>query len=262
MNYMETIRQYQTLTFEEEQELARRAEQGDMGARDKLIHANLRLVVKIAHEYKNIPSVQFDDLVQEGKVGLMNAVRNFRAGRGARLETFARQYVHGNIKLYLSHMAGAVSMSKGTYTRDSNVRKMNRQLGNDASIDTLAKKCHICRRDVVKTALQGRYSQSLNAPIKDGESCTGLDFLEAKQTESCVERIIKDESMKAMMDALKSLGDKERRIIEGLYGLDGLNRLKLNQLGDTFGISAERVRQMKNEALKKLRKILEAETTR
>lgn len=265
--YMAEISKYPILSREEEYRLAvmyRKKE--DLEAAKKLITSNLRFVIKIAYKYRNY-GINLMELIQEGNLGLMQAVKKFDPTRGYRLITYAVWWIRAYIQSYIIKTWSLVKIGttqaqkKLFYKLSSAKRKMelaNKILGPE-DYKTLAKELEVSGEAIaeMEQRMAGK-DVSLDVEIREeGERATHLDFLADKlaSQEEILTKIQEEEKIKRELDtALKSLEERERFIIENRILRD--NPLTLEELGTKLNISRERVRQIENEALKKMKTIL------
>lgn len=255
MGYTEDMMKYGLLTAEQEQELAMKVQHGDLDALHALVCANLRLVAKIAQDYKG-NGVDIEDLVQAGNLGLIQAAERYRSGIGARFETFAHQYIRHGMKEVLSRMSCAVSMSIGAYGKHREAVDILKKLGGDATGDQVAQELGCKKRtDMVAVIRGGGVKVSLNDKIDDKR--TYLDVIEDENACNVMDGIIRGEQLEMMMKSLSCLDEEERYVIDNLFGLNGDGRKTLREIGDILGKTAERVRQLKEKALGKMRSEME-----
>ena len=253
MGYTEDMMKYDLLTATQGQELAMKAQRGDLDALHALVCANLRLVAKIAQQYKN-HGVDIEDLVQAGNIGLIQATKRYKPGTGARFQTFVHQFIRHEIKDVLSKMSCAVSMSTGAYGRHREAVEVAKKLGDDATGEQVARNLgHKKRTDVSAIIRGGGVKVSLNDRIDGDDSRTYLDVLEDENACNVMDGIIHDEQLEMMMKSLSCLDEEERFVIDGLFGLGKGGRKVLKEIGDALGKTAERVRQIKEKALGKMR---------
>ena len=257
--YCEEILNYKVLSREEEQELMKRASEGDESARKRLVEANLRLVVKIAHGYKNM-GVGIEELVSSGNLGLLEAAGKvkYKEGQKSRFTTYAQTYIRSAIKKSLSENSGALPMSKGTYDRRSKIRKAKDELGESATIDAIRKKSGGHSRKTIERALTRDGKVYLEDTIGNGDDRRYIDVVEEENASTAIDQIVRDERMNAMLDGLDKLDETEKFIIFSLFGFNGGEKMTLTEIGNELGLSAERIRQIKNAILAKLRAGIEA----
>jgi RNA polymerase primary sigma factor len=251
MGYTEDIMKYDLLEAEQEQELALKIQNGDLDALNKLICANLRLVTKIAQEYKN-HGVDIEDLVSAGNFGLIKAAEKYKQGTGARFQTFAHQHIRHSMKDVLSKMSGAISMSIGTYGRHKEAFDVAKKIGMDATGEQVAQRLGRKKRTDMSAVIRGGgVKVSLNDNVDDKR--TYLDVIVDENSCNIMDGIIHDEQLEMMMQSLSCLDAEERFVIDHLFGLGVGGRKVLREIGDALGKTAERVRQIKENALVKMR---------
>lgn len=263
--YLAEIRKYPLLTPEEEHDLAvRYRESGDKEAAERLVTANLRFVVKIAAEYSKF-GAKMIDLIQEGNVGLMHAVREFNPYKNVRLITYAVWWIRGYIREYLmrQHSMVRVGTTQAQKKLFYNLQKETRELeasGQKADVKALSERIGVSEEDVIE--MQKRMSAkdvSLDQPL-DEDSGTNLLSLRADDSaESPEEALMASEQtalLKKKLDLIiPTLNEKERYILEERLLSD--EPLTLQDVGDKFGITRERARQLEARVLQKIRKEFE-----
>lgn len=250
--YAEGIAKYPTITVQEEQVLADEVAQGNPQAYEKLVNSNLRLVMKIAHRFKNM-GVGLDDLIGAGNVGLMNGALKYKSGMGAKFSTFASNHIKHEIKSTISKMSGALSISSGLYQRRKKIRDIASELGEEATIDKVASKYGTSRKKFVADAMTNHVKVSLEDAVGNGSTKTYFDVVEEENYEDAADVAIKTELHALLSKCLKSLNKTEQKVIAYRYGLNGGNAMTLREIGDVLGKTYERVRQIEEGALKKLK---------
>jgi len=264
--YMTEISNYPVLSREEEYELAMKYKNdGDLDAARKLVSSNLKFVVKVANEYKNY-GFNTMDIIQEGNVGLMHAVKGFDPTKGYRIISYAVWWIRAYIQNYIIKSWSLVKVGttqaqrKLFYKLRSTKNQMELGDGNLSPEDykELADKLNVSDEAVIEMDQRmGGKDLSLDAEITGDTDLSHMDFL-ADDEENQEDLITKAEEekrvKKGMIDALKTLKDRERFIIENRILTD--KPLTLEELGTKFKISRERVRQIENAALKKMKSIL------
>lgn len=257
LNYAEEMKRHEVLTEEQEQELAKRIQEGDKTAINELISSNLGLVMKIAHQYKN-NGVEVEELIGAGNLGLVQAANNFKPGMGSKFGTFAQFYIRHQIKDTLSSLSGAIAKSIGKYNRTSNIMRKKEELGESATADEIAKACGGYNKKIVASVLRsgGNSKVSLNAKMDNDSETTYLDKVSEEEEDESYGTRQRNEMFDLMREGLCSLTEKERTIVSGLFSLNG-ERVTLMELGEALRLSAERVRQIKDNALVKLRSYIE-----
>jgi RNA polymerase primary sigma factor len=253
--YLEEIGRHKLLTAAEEIELAQRIEKGDLAAKERMMTANLRLVVSLAKRYQDRGLPLFD-LIQEGNVGLMRAVEKFDYRKGFKFSTYAVWWIRQSLARALADKGRTIRLPVHIAERLHRVqrteRKLMLKLGRDVTDEELAEELGLTVEEValVRGELPG--TVSIHAPVGEDEAELG-DFIEDRASLSPFEETAQVLDRAAIDLALENLPGGERRVIQLRYGLeDGYNRT-LAELGDELGVSRERVRQIEAEALMKLR---------
>ncbi|MEE9175601.1 MAG: RNA polymerase sigma factor RpoH [Thermodesulfobacteriota bacterium] len=264
--YMTEISNYPVLSREEEYELAMKYKNdGDLVAARKLVTSNLKFVVKVANEYKNY-GLNTMDIIQEGNVGLMHAVKGFDPTKGYRVISYAVWWIRAYIQNYIIKSWSLVKVGttqaqrKLFYKLRSTKNQMEIGEGNLSSEDykELADKLNVTYEAVIEMDQRmGSKDLSLDAEIKSDTNLSHMDFLadDEENQEDLITKVEEEKRVKSgMVDALKTLKDRERYIVENRILAD--KPLTLEELGTKYNISRERVRQIENAALKKMKSIL------
>jgi RNA polymerase sigma-32 factor len=261
-SYLARIQQFPLLTAEEEFQLAVRFRQDhDVEAGQKLVTSNLRLVVKIAQEYRNY-GVKLSDLIQEGNIGLMVAARKFDPYRGNRFISYAIWWVRAYIKNFLIQSwslvkIGTTQAQRRLFYRIGSVRKaLEADPENEKKYDILARHYKVTPKDLME--MEQRMSArdfSLDAPFGDGDELKPIDRLQAEDP-SQEDRVAREEERNLLhhhiLNAMKRLDERERHVIQ--YRILAEEPLTLREIGKHLRISRERVRQIEAQALKKLKR--------
>jgi len=256
--YLKEIRKTPLLTFEQEQELAKKIEKGDQDARAKMIEANLRLVVAIGKKYIN-RGLPFSDIIEEGNIGLIRAVEKFQYQRGFKFSTYASWWIKQAIERAIVNQTRTIRLPVhiaeivNSYLRS--VRQLTQALGRDPQIEEIAKKMKVSVDKVRSISQVVRETYSLDMLIGDQEEDTLKDILQdtnALSPASASEEIRRREHID---DWLQQLSVSERKVIELRFGLGYGEPKTLDSIGKDFGITRERVRQIETQALNKLRVI-------
>lgn len=258
--YLRQIGRIPLLTAEEELDLATRIQAGDREARSKMILANLRLVVKIAHDYGNL-GLPLLDLISEGNIGLMKAVERFDPSKGGKLSTYAAWWIKQSIKRALANQSKTIRLPVHLVDKISKIRRvsgqMSEDLGRDPTDQELAEEIGI---DTAKVSLLKSVSvrpASLDAPISDDETTEFGEIVGDEEAQDPFE-MLSDKNMRMELgDLLDVLDERERAIINARFGLGGDRPETLEQVGQRFGVTRERIRQLQNIALAKLRRTLQ-----
>ena len=257
--YLRDISQTELLTPEEEAELAERVGRGDSEAREHMIRANLRLVVKIAQDYANngLPLV---DLIAEGNIGLMTAVDRFDPDRGAKFSTYSAWWINQSIKRALSNQSKTIRLPAHMVDKIARLRRISailtEELGRVPSDEELSEELGIPTQKISRLKRASQRPTSLDAPVNDGD---GINFGEIIGDEKAVhplEALEEKTLMGQLGDLFEVLDEREQRIIDARYGLDDNKPLKLEEVGGEFGVTRERIRQLQAKALGKMRRAL------
>jgi RNA polymerase primary sigma factor len=257
--YLREIGQIPLLTPLEEIDLAARIKKGDQEARALMIKANLRLVVKIAHDYVNV-GLPLLDLVSEGNIGLMKAVGRFDPAKGGKLSTYAAWWIKQSIKRALANQSKTIRLPVHLVDKISKMRRvslqMGEELGREPTDDELAEEVGISGRKVSQLKTVSIRPASLDAPISDDDSTEFGEIVGDEDARTPFE-LLRDKNLRdGVSELLEVLDDRERRIIFQRFGLDGGKPRTLEEVGQKFGVTRERIRQLQNTALAKLRRAL------
>lgn len=257
--YLNDISSFPLLDPEEETRLGVLATKGDQGAVDHLANSNLRLVITIAKDYEGY-GVSIEDLVAEGNVGLVTAARRFDPSKGAKFSTYAGFWIRQSIRRSIDNQRSSIRVPVHAGEK---VRLLLRvealieeELHRPPTLDEVSAEVGISRERLSELKTAGLLPSSLDQPLSDGEdSMESIVTDERAQTAS--ESLGNRESLELMSECVsRSLTDREKTIIQLRFGLDGAPRRTLEDIGSQFGITRERVRQVQNLALKKLREAM------
>jgi RNA polymerase primary sigma factor len=258
--YLREIGQVKLLTPQEEIQLAARIKKGDKKAREQMIKANLRLVVKIARDYDGI-GLPLLDLISEGNIGLMKAVERFDPKKGGKLSTYGSWWIKQSIKRALANQSKTIRLPVHLVDKISKMRRLTmrlqEELGREPTDDELADELDVTAVRIRQMRLAAIRPASLDAPIGDDESNFFSDVVEDENAISPYENL-KDKTVTGMLqDMVTHLDPREATILRFRFGLDGGTERTLEEVGRKFGVTRERVRQIQNLALRKLRKMIE-----
>jgi RNA polymerase primary sigma factor len=262
--YLREIGQIPLLTPQEEIDLAARIKKGDREARALMIKANLRLVVKIAHDYANL-GLPLLDLVSEGNIGLMKAVERFDPAKGGKLSTYAAWWIKQSIKRALDNQSKTIRLPVHLVDKISKMRRvslqMSEELGREPTDDELAEEIGLSRGKVSLLKTASIRPASLDAPISDDDSTEFGEIVGDEDAQTPFE-LLSDRNLRDEVgELLDVLDDRERKIIFQRFGLDGGKPKTLEAVGKKFGVTRERIRQLQNIALAKLRRALSKKET-
>jgi len=258
--YLSDMRQFSLLSEQEERELAASLVGKDKAkAVNKLVESNLPFVVKIASEFRD-PAVPFEDLLNEGNVGLIEAARRFDHRRGVRFISYAAWWIRRSILLALTRHANTVripgyQMEKAREVRVAE-RALTRELGRKPDREEISRKLQTTIGKIDKILQVKQNNLSLDDKIGLNKDNSISDFLVDRGAVNPEEKVLREESQVVIRLALKDLNDHERTVIINRFGLEGRKTLTLKEVGERLGITAERARQIEQQAMKRLRKLI------
>jgi RNA polymerase primary sigma factor len=258
--YLREIGQVKLLTPQEEIELAARIKKGDKKAREQMIKANLRLVVKIARDYEGI-GLPLLDLISEGNIGLMKAVERFDPAKGGKLSTYGSWWIKQSIKRALANQSKTIRLPVHLVDKISKMRRtamrLQEELGREPTDDEIAGELGMPTSRVTQMRLAAIRPASLDAPIGDDDSNNFAEVVQDENADTPYEQL-EDKTVTAMLrEMVTTLDPREATILRFRFGLDGGPERTLEEVGEKFGVTRERVRQIQNIALRKLRKMIE-----
>lgn len=254
--YLHEIGKVDLLTAEEEVTLARKIKEGDQEALAKLVKANLRFVVSVAKQYQN-QGLSLPDLINEGNVGLIKAAQRFDETRGFKFISYAVWWIRQSILQALAEQARIVKLP---LNKIGSINKVNRALAEleqrferEPTIDELSEMLNLAPDDV-KEALKGNNRHlSMDAPITQDEEGSMYDVLLSPDSPMPDKGLLNESLRKEIERALSTLSPREANIIRLYFGLNGKHPLTLEEIGEEFDLTRERVRQIKEKALKRLK---------
>ncbi len=258
--YLREIGQVKLLTPQEEIELAARIKKGDKKAREQMIKANLRLVVKIAHDYEGF-GLPLLDLISEGNIGLMKAVERFDPAKGGKLSTYGSWWIKQSIKRALANQSKTIRLPVHLVDKISKMRrvamKLQEEFGREPTDEELAEELGMTPSRVAQMRTAAIRPASLDAPIGDDESNNFSEVIPDENAETPYEQLEDQTVTRMLQEMVKTLDPRESTILRYRFGLDGGTEKTLEEVGEKFGVTRERVRQIQNIALNKLRKMIE-----
>jgi RNA polymerase primary sigma factor len=258
--YLREIGQVKLLTPQEEIQLAARIKRGDKRAREHMIKANLRLVVKIARDYEGI-GLPLLDLISEGNIGLMKAVERFDPSKGGKLSTYGSWWIKQSIKRGLANQSKTIRLPVHLVDKISRMRRtamrLQEELGREPTDEELGKALDTTASRVAQMRMAAVRPTSLDAPIGDDDSNSYSEVVQDENAENPYE-MLEDKTVTGMLaEMVTKLDDREATILRYRFGLDGGTERTLEEVGVKFNVTRERVRQIQNIALRKLRKMIE-----
>ncbi len=259
--YLRDISAYPLISREDEVELARRIRDDDQDALDKLVRSNLRFVVSVAKKYQN-QGVSLSDLINEGNLGLIRAAHKFDETKGIKFISYAVWWIRQAILQALAEQSRIVRVPlnrAGTLHRiGKRANMLLQELGREATHAEIADGMDITEEEVAKTMSISQTHLSLDAPLSPGEDNKLLDYLPDNLNPTPDEQTFEKALTESIETALGSLKDREAKILRLYFGLEGSEAMTLEEIGALLGITRERVRQIKEKALSRLRHVSRA----
>jgi RNA polymerase primary sigma factor len=263
--YLRSIGRVQLLTAEQEVALAKRIERGDMRAKQRMIEANLRLVVSIAKSYLG-RGLTFLDLIQEGSMGLIRAVEKFDYRRGYKFSTYATWWIRQAVTRAIADKGRTIRIPVHMVEKLNKVVHVERQLvqtlGREPTPDEIARELETSVREVRDVLRMAQQPISLERPVGEEDDSELGDFVEDQTAESPFELASEHLRRENLRRALNALPSREREVIEMRFGLTGQRPYTLEEVGRAFNVTRERIRQIENHTLKKLEALPEAQRLR
>jgi len=263
--FLQDIGKVELLTAREEVDLAKRIERGDLDAKRTMVESNLRLVVSIAKNYRN-QGLPFLDLIQEGTIGLVRAAEKFDYRRGFKFSTYATWWIRQSVARALADKARTIRIPVHIVEKLNKVRRAERrlvtELGREPTPDEIAAVTGIDPDEVDSIKRSAQAPVSLEKPVGDEEESEFGQFIADERAESPYERAAEILTKEALREALENLSYRERRVLELRYGLGGEHPRTLDEVGRTFNVTRERIRQIENLSLKKLQSLPETQKLR
>jgi RNA polymerase primary sigma factor len=261
--YLHEIRAYPLLSRDDELALARRIREGDETARERLVCANLRFVVSVAKKYQT-HGVPLSDLINEGNLGLVRAAEKFDESKGVKFISYAVWWVRQAIIQTLAESSHAVRVPlnrSGMVHRISrHANGLRQELGREPTHREIAAAAECSESEIDHSMTIARSTLSLDAPLADGEVANLLDFL-TDDSSAAPDAEVTDRGLTESVDqALHCLREREAKVLRLYFGIDGDEPLTLEEIGEQMGITRERVRQIKEKALARIRRSQQAAT--
>jgi len=263
--FLKDIGKVDLLTAAQEVELAKRIERGDHRAKQEMVEANLRLVVSIAKRYRN-QGLPFLDLIQEGTIGLVRAAEKFDYRKGFKFSTYATWWIRQAVARALADKARTIRMPVHVVEKLNKIvrseRKLRAELCREPLPAEIAKDLDLPIEEVEQILRSSQAPVSLEKPVGDEEESEFGHFLtdeNAPLPDEAADTLMRKETLHQI---LATLSHRERRVLELRYGLDGEHPRTLDEVGRTFNVTRERIRQIENQSLKKLRALAESHSLR
>jgi RNA polymerase primary sigma factor len=263
--FLKDVGRVDLLTAAQEVELAKRIERGDHAAKQEMVEANLRLVVSIAKRYRN-QGLPFLDLIQEGTIGLVRAAEKFDYRKGFKFSTYATWWIRQAVARALADKARTIRMPVHVVEKLNKImrteRKLRAERGHEPSSHEIALELDLSVHEVDQIRRTSQAPVSLEKPVGDEEESEFGHFIEDESVplpDEAADTVLRNEALKR---ALGMLAERERRVLEMRYGLNGEHPRTLDEVGRTFNVTRERIRQIENQSLKKLRALAESQKLR
>jgi RNA polymerase primary sigma factor len=263
--FLKDVGKVSLLTAAQEVELAKRIESGDHRAKQEMVEANLRLVVSIAKRYRN-QGLPFLDLIQEGTIGLVRAAEKFDWRKGYKFSTYATWWIRQAVARALADKARTIRMPVHVVEKLNKImrteRKLRAERGREPTNEEIAQDLELTVEEVESIRRTAQTPVSLEKPVGDEEESEFGQFLEDESTPLPDEAADTAFRAAALTKCLSALSYRERRVLELRYGLNGEQPCTLDEVGRAFQVTRERIRQIENQGLKKLRALAESQKLR
>jgi RNA polymerase primary sigma factor len=254
--YLREIGQVKLLTPQEEITLAKRIRRGNKKAREQMITANLRLVVKIARDYEGL-GLPLLDLINEGNIGLMKGVERFDLNKGAKLSTYASLWIKQAIRRALSNQSKTIRLPVHVFDKMTHIRraevKLRETLDREPTDEEVADNLGLNTRRIRQYREAARAPVSLDSPISEDNSTSISDHVADASAAAPFDEIVKHSDNELMREVLATLDARESRILSMRFGLDNGRPKTLEEVGERLGVTRERIRQIQEQALQKMR---------
>ncbi len=254
-SYMNEVRTYSGITADEEVDLAHRISAGDAAALDKMVKANLRFVISVAKQYQGY-GLTLQDLINEGNVGLIKAASRFDPSRGFKFISYAVWWIRQSIIHAISTQARMVRLPQNKMAELRKIQeagiKLTQDFGREPTVDELAQSMGVSAASIEKVAHLNSKHVSLDAPMVDGEEGTLKEVLQ-DEAPLADEEVIRNSMLAALDDCLQGLRPREREVLMLSYGIGTDMPMKLDDIADRFELTRERIRQIRDRAIRKLR---------
>jgi RNA polymerase primary sigma factor len=254
--YLREIGQVRLITPQEEIVLAKRIRKGDKQAREEMIKANLRLVVKIARDYEDL-GLPLLDLINEGNIGLMKGVERFDPKKGAKLSTYASWWIKQAIKRALANQSKTIRLPVHVVDKVAHIRRaetrLREALDREPTDEEVADHLGLDARRVRRYRDASRAPVPLDAPVGADDSTTVSEVVADQNAAAPFDRLVRENDTALVQEVLATLDERESRILAMRFGLDDGKPKTLEEVGEKFGVTRERIRQIQDQALKKMR---------
>lgn len=254
--YLQEIGRVELVTADEEVELARRIKEGDQAALEKLVKANLRFVVSVSKQYQN-QGLSLSDLINEGNLGLIKAAQRFDETRGFKFISYAVWWIRQSIMQSIAEQGRIVRLP---LNKIGSINKINRTFSSleqfyerEPSITEIAEAMELSENDVKESLQNSGKHVSMDAPLVDGEDGSLYDVVKSDESPEPDLKLMKDSLSKEIDRTLQTLAPREADVVRMFFGLNGNYAMTLEEIGEKFDLTRERVRQIKEKALRRLK---------
>jgi len=259
--YLNEIGKTPLLKIEEEIKLAGLIRKGDQVARQHMISANLRLVVRIALDYRDF-GLPLQDLISEGNIGLIKAVDRYDPSKGGKLSTYASWWIKQSIQRALANQSKTIRLPVHAVAKISQIRKtaraLSEKLGHEVTDEELAAELHMPLEKLIHLRSVAVHPASLDAPLGESADASLLGDIVRDDAASSPSESLGNKNLSTdLANAVKSLGDREAQIIRMRFGLDGNDEMTLEEIGKKFNVTRERIRQLEQLSIKHMRSLME-----
>ncbi len=254
--YLDQINRIPLLTREQEDTLARATRDGDARSKNELIKSNLRFVVSIAKKYQT-SGISLLDLINEGNLGLIKAAEKFDPDRGYHFISYAVWWIRQSIMLAISQKASLIRLPLNRTADLQKIERVHKKLenkfGREPSANEIAEELDMDNEEINHLRNITQDFVSLDSTLGDSEDTTILDMIVDPKADSPDEQVFEESLVKSLNEVLDTLTDSEKEILCMRYGLNGYDPMSLQQIGDKFNLSKERIRQIEKKAIRRLR---------
>jgi len=254
--YLQEVSRIPLITSDEEVELAQLIKKGDQDALNTLVNANLRFVVSVAKQYQN-QGIKLIDLINEGNLGLVKAAKRFDETRGFKFISYAVWWIRQSILHALAEQSRTIRLPLnkiGTISKiNKAVSRLEQAYERLPSSEEIANELDTSTSTVQQTMKASTRSLSMDAPLRDGETSSLYDLVGSKSATNPDKKLIQESLQKEIGRVLNTLPEKQAAILQMYYGLNQRQPMSLSEIGDRLQLSKERVRQVKEKALRKLK---------
>ena len=255
--YLQDVSKIDMITADEEVELAQRIKDGDQRALNKLVRSNLRFVISVAKQYQN-QGLKLSDLINEGNYGLVKAAKRFDETRGFKFISYAVWWIRQSILQAISEQSRIIRLPLNKLGTINKIRKASARIEQlhqrEPSVEELASELDLSEKEVASSLKNSGRHTSLDAPLRDGETSTFHEVVKSESSPKPDADLMHGSLKTEINRALNTLSEKEEHVLKLYFGLDGNEPASLYEIGELFDLTRERVRQIREKALRNLRR--------